>query len=105
MNDETSTGNVFEDLGFDEPEEELAKAKLTIQIRDIINEKKMTQTDAGRKLGISQTEVSNLVRGNVGRFTLDRILRYLTVLGMDVEIVTRPPPEGRHATIHVGSIA
>ncbi len=87
MNDETSTGNVFQDLGFDKPEEELAKAELSIQIRNIVQQRGLTQKQAGNLLGISQAEVSNIVRGAVGRFTIDRLFRFLNALGKDVRVL------------------
>ena len=87
MNDETSSGNVFQDLGFDKPDEELAKAELSIQIRSIVQERGLTQKQAGSLLGISQAEVSNIVRGAVGRFTIDRLFRFLNALGKDVQVL------------------
>lgn len=102
---EVSSGNVFADLGFDNPEEELAKAKLSYQISTIIDDKRLTQKQAGKVLGITQSEVSNLVRGQVERFTLDRLIKYLNALDMDVEIITRVKPENRPATVMVGAIA
>lgn len=104
-NAEISSGNVFEDLGFENPDEELAKAELSIQIRHIIESKRLNQEQAGKLLGISQSEVSNLVRGKVGRFTIDRIIKYLNALDKDVEIITRDRPENRPATVLVGAIA
>ena len=101
---EVSSGNVFADLGFENPEEELAKAKLAIQIRNIIERRRLTQKQAGKVLGITQSEVSNLVRGQVGRFTIDRLIKYLNSLDMDVEIITRMKPHNRSATVMVGAI-
>ncbi|MBF0383161.1 MAG: XRE family transcriptional regulator [Magnetococcales bacterium] len=42
----SSSGNVFQDLGFDEPAEELAKAKLTFKIRQIISDQGLSQKEA-----------------------------------------------------------
>lgn len=101
---EVSSGNVFADLGFENPEEELAKAKLTIQIRRIIERRRLTQKQAGKVLGVTQSEVLNIIRGQVGRFTLDRLIKYLNALDMDVEIITRIKPENRSATVMVAAI-
>jgi predicted XRE-type DNA-binding protein len=64
----TSSGNVFADLGFANPEEELLKAKLVREIRGIIKRRKLTQTKAADMLGLKQPDVSALVTGRVGKF-------------------------------------
>ena len=93
---------MFSDLGFENPDEELAKAELVTQIRNIIKNKKIKQEQAGKVLGISQAELSNLVRGKMENFTIDRIIKYLNTLDKDVEIITRDRPANRPATILVG---
>ncbi len=40
---EESSGNVFEDLGFPNPDQELLKARLTLQIYRVIKQRKLTQ--------------------------------------------------------------
>lgn len=82
----TSSGNVFADLGVDEPEESLLRAQLISKIADVIRRKHLTQAEIGGILGIDQPKVSKLVRCRISGFTSDRLLRYLTALGCDVEI-------------------
>ena len=82
-----SSGNVFADLGVDAPEEALAKAKLTAQISEIIAAKGLTQAAAAKVLGIDQPKVSALLRGKLMGFSTERLIRFLNVLGRDVEIV------------------
>jgi Uncharacterized conserved small protein len=62
-----SSGNVFADLDFANPEEELLKAKLVREIRAIIKRRKLTQTRAAAMLGLKQPDVSALVTGRVGK--------------------------------------
>ena len=90
-----SSGNVFADLGFDNPEEELLKAQLVREIRDILKRRRLTQTAAAEVLGLKQPDVSALVTGRVGRFSLERLLRCVRRLDRDVAIVTRPKARGR----------
>jgi predicted XRE-type DNA-binding protein len=85
---------VFADLGVAAPEEALAKAKLAVRIARIVSSKKLTQTQAAKLLGIDQPKVSALLRGRLSGFSTDRLLRYLTVLGKDVEIVIRSRASG-----------
>ena len=65
------SGNVFADLGFANPEEELLKAKLIREIRSIIKRRKLTQAKAAVILGLKQPDVSALVTGRVGKFSID----------------------------------
>jgi predicted XRE-type DNA-binding protein len=95
---EPSSGNVFADLGFPNPEEELAKADLAIRIAQLIAEQKLTQKKAAALLGIDQPKVSALLRGKLEGFSTDRLLRLLNRLGQDVEIVIRPTRDDRAST-------
>jgi predicted XRE-type DNA-binding protein len=57
-----SSGNIFADLGLPNPEQELLKAQLTVQIYKIIKQRGLTQARAGAILGIKQPHVSALMR-------------------------------------------
>jgi predicted XRE-type DNA-binding protein len=82
-----SSGNVFADLGFAEPEEELAKAQLATLIRQVLKRRRLTQTAAAKLMGIDQPKVSALLNGRISGFSSDRLMRLLTALGHDVAIV------------------
>ena len=84
-----SSGNVFADLGFANPEEELLKAKLIRELRGIIKRRKLTQTKAATMLGLKQPDVSALVTGRVGKFSIDRLVRCLDRLDYKVDLVVR----------------
>ena len=84
-----SSGNVFADLGFVNPEEELLKAKLVREIRGIIKRRKLTQTKAAVMLGLKQPDVSALVTGRVGKFSIDRLIRCLDRMDYKVDVVVR----------------
>jgi len=86
---------VFADLGFAEPEEELAKAELASQIRQVIKRRRLTQVAAAALMGIDQPKVSALLNGRLANFSTDRLMRLLTALGQDVEIVVRETPSTR----------
>lgn len=87
-----SSGNVFADLGFAEPEEELARAQLASRIQQIIKRRRLTQIAAAKLMGIDQPKVSALLNGRLSNFSSARLMRLLTVLGQDVEIVLRARP-------------
>jgi predicted XRE-type DNA-binding protein len=83
------SGNIFADLGFDNPEEMETKAQLVSQINAIIKQRKLTQKKAGELLGITQSRVSDLARGGLSGFSVDRLLRLLNKLDQEVEIVVK----------------
>lgn len=87
---EKSSGNIFADLGLPNPERELLKTRLTLQIYEIITQRGLTQAEAGRILGIKQPHVSALMRNRSGNFSLERLMEFLTALDRDVVISIRP---------------
>jgi len=87
---EKRSGNVFADLGLPYPEQELLKARLTLQIYRLIKARGLKQADAGKILGIKQPHVSALMRNRSGAFSVERLMEFLTALGQDVEIIVRP---------------
>jgi predicted XRE-type DNA-binding protein len=89
---EESTGNVFADLGLPDADELLLKAGLARQITVILEERGLTQAEAARLLGTQQPKVSQLVRGALSGFSLERLIRYLNALGRDVEIIVHEQP-------------
>lgn len=89
------SGNVFADLGFPHPEEALAKAKLAHKIMTTIERRRLTQAAAAEILDIDQPKVSALKRGRLSGFSLDRLMRFLMLLGNDVRIVVRERPKAK----------
>jgi predicted XRE-type DNA-binding protein len=69
----------------------LAKAKLARVLRGLLEERDLSQTDAADLLGITQPDVSDLVRGRLARFSIERLERFLLALGMDIRIQVGPP--------------
>jgi predicted XRE-type DNA-binding protein len=95
------SGNIYADLGFEEPEVEQTKASLARRVAVLVKARGLTQVEAAGLLGIDQPKVSALLRGRLGGFSVERLMRLLTRLDQDVEIVVQPK-----ATAHaVGRIA
>ena len=90
-----SSGNVFADIGVPEPEEELAKAQLASRIREIVRSSRLTQVAAAGVMGIDQPKVSAVLNGRLSSFSSERLMRLLTRLGQDVEIVVKSKPRRR----------
>ncbi|MBD2531268.1 XRE family transcriptional regulator [Nostoc flagelliforme FACHB-838] len=90
-----SNGNVFADLGLSNPEERLIKAELARKISEIIANRQLNQVQAAELLGIDQPKISALTRGKLKDFSIDRLIRFINILGNDVEITIKPKPESR----------
>jgi predicted XRE-type DNA-binding protein len=87
--------NMFADLGLPNPEQELLKAQLTLQIYKIVKARGLTQTQAGHLLGIKQPHVSALMRNRAGNFSVGRLFEFLNRLGQDVKITVKPTRKGQ----------
>lgn len=98
------SGNVYADLGFENPAEELAKAQLAMMLDDVIRERGLTQLAAAKLMGVDQPKVSHILHGRLGGFSTQRLMEFLTALGRDVEIVVRPTPRSRkRGRLHVAA--
>ena len=89
------SGNVFADIGVAEPEEALAKAQLASRIREVVRRSRLTQVAAAAVMGTDQPKVSAVLNGRLTNFSSERLIRLLTRLGQDVEIVVRTKPRRR----------
>jgi predicted XRE-type DNA-binding protein len=98
-----SSGNIFKDLGFPNPDEELAKVKLASKINCLIASKGMTQKEAADFLGISRSKMSDLRNGRLGRFTLGLLSSFWGKLEHQIEIRVSPKYETKE-TISVAVV-
>lgn len=94
---ETSSGNVFADLGVPQAEEHFVKAQLVHKIDQLMKQRRIKQIEAARLFGVTQPDVSKMLRGQFRQFSVERLLRFLVALDQDVEIRIRPHRGGRSA--------
>lgn len=85
-----SSGNVYADFGFANPEEAKTKAEIAKLISNIIKEKSFTQQEAALVMGIDQPKVSKIIRGLLSEFSIERLLKFVMALGFDLEITPKP---------------
>ena len=85
------SGNVYADLGLANAEEHALKAELIRQIADVIETEHLTQVEVAARLGIGQPDVSKMLTGHFRQFAVGRLLRFLVLLGRDVDIAVRAP--------------
>ncbi len=83
-----SSGNVFVDLGYSPDEAAVLqmRADLMADLRKFIKTKKLTQAKAAEILGVSQSRVSDLIRGKWERFSLEMLITLATRAGMHVSL-------------------
>ena len=92
-----SSGNVFADLGIAGAEERQTKVRLALAINQILDERRLPQAEAARRLGINQPKVSALSNYRLEGFSVERLMHFLNALGRDVEIVIRSRAGSRRA--------
>lgn len=87
---EEGTSNVYADLGMADAEEMLVKAQLATKIGEIIKGRKWSQQHAADVLGIPQSKLSKMLRGQFRGVSEAKMLECLTRLGRNVQIVVGP---------------
>lgn len=90
-----SSGNIFQDMGMRDAEERLAKAELARLIKIAIGRRELTQAEAAALLDLKQPDVSDLMRGKLARFSMDRLERFLNALDLEVRIQVGPRPKSK----------
>jgi len=76
-------------LGFRQGEERETKVRLAVAIKQILDERHLSQASAARVLGTSQPKISELANFKLEGFSVERLLIFLNALGRDVEITIR----------------
>ena len=89
--------NIFEDLGYPDATERQAKLRLAYALNHVLEERKLSQADAAKVLGVTQPKVSALRNYKLAGFSVERLMNLLTALDRDVEIVIRKKPRSRKA--------
>ncbi|MDR2839050.1 MAG: helix-turn-helix domain-containing protein [Azonexus sp.] len=90
---ETSSGNVFADLGLPDAEKLKIKSGLVIEIRKAMRALGLTQQAAAKRMGIPQPKVSGMMRGDFTNLSERKLMDCLNRLGYDIEIKVRPASE------------
>lgn len=98
---EEGSTNVFADLNMSDADEKLAKAELALKINQLLKKRNLKQAQAAKLLGIDQSKISLLNRGRLSAFSIERLVRFLTLLNQDVEIVIR---SNRQSSAHHGTL-
>jgi predicted XRE-type DNA-binding protein len=88
MKIQRSSGNVFRDLGFEAKEAESLRlrAELMVEVRRLIEGRKLTQRSAASLLGVTQPRISDLIRGRIDLFSIDSLVNMLARAGMRIQL-------------------
>jgi predicted XRE-type DNA-binding protein len=78
--------NIFLALGFPAAEEHFLKAELVLRLDKAMTLLGLTHEAAARRIGIIQSELSGILTGKFCQIPLERLMRYLTAFGHDIEI-------------------
>ena len=84
------SGNIFADLDLPNPEQRLLKASIVAELFRLIKDRGLTQVKAAKLVGISQPDLSHLLRGDFDDYSAERLMKMLTAFEQDIEIVMKP---------------
>lgn len=94
------SGNVFRDFGYPDADVRQAKALMGTQIMKILEDEGLSTRQAEARTGVGHSEFSRIRQAKFSRFTIDRLMTILSLLGQDVELsVTVHPRGGRAPTV------
>ena len=91
------TRNVFADLRYPDAAERQAKLHLAYALNQVLEQRKLSQAEAAKVLGVTQPKISALHHYKLAGFSVERLMNLLTALDQDIEIVIRRKPRSRSA--------
>lgn len=83
------SGNLYADLGDPDAETKQIKAYLCAKIISVLNQRRLTVREAAKVTGVAAADISRVRNAELGRFTIDRLVRILSSLDRTVEIRVR----------------
>lgn len=102
---EAGSGDVLVDLGFPDADERRLRVQLAMRLNELIAARRLTQAAAAQLFGIPQPHVSDLKHYKLSRFSCEGLLRFVTLLDRDVEIIIRPKAKGHALGVVSVSVA
>lgn len=80
--------NVFEQLGFDSQEAAnlVVRSDLIRALEKHINAGQMTQSEAAKLMGVSQPVISDLMRGKIDKFSIDKLVNMASRAGLSISV-------------------
>lgn len=84
------SGNIFADLGLPNAKEHQLKAAPVVQLKRLMTEHEITQTEAAKLVETKQPDLSKLLRERFKLVSVEKLMRMLTAFDQDVEITVKP---------------
>lgn len=80
--------NVFEQLGFDAQESAnlVVRSDLIRALEKHIHDSQMTQSHAAQLMGVSQPVISDLMRGKIDKFSIDKLVNMASRAGLEISV-------------------
>jgi predicted XRE-type DNA-binding protein len=91
-----SSGNVFKDLGLENPDDLLQKSRLVSVIHSVMRKRRLSQSEAAQMMGVSQPDLSKLIRGRTAGFSMERLVTMLSAIGVSTHITLEVPTRFTH---------
>jgi prophage regulatory protein len=88
------SGHVLGALGIAQPDFEAAKTDVAARIHRLLEQRRVLPDAIAALLQIRESELSTLFQGRLATSSLDQLLRTLTWLGDDIDILIRPRGQG-----------
>jgi predicted XRE-type DNA-binding protein len=87
---EEGSGNVYRDLGFENPHEMFLMAKLTMAIEKLIGARALTRARAAEIIGLPELKLSRMLIGDFQDITALEMFGFVIALGQGIEIKIGP---------------
>lgn len=100
-----SSGNVFVDLNLPSSPEDMFKVEISRAIAATIRRRNLTQAEAAEIIGADQAKISAMLRGRLKDFSAHRLMNYLVMLGINVDIRLSRGPAGKPGRVKVSQAA
>lgn len=83
------TGNLFAEFGFPyvEAENLLLRSRLMSEVRKVA--RGLTKARAAKRLGVAQSRLNDLLRGEIDEFSVDALINMLSEAGIQVQLRVR----------------
>jgi predicted XRE-type DNA-binding protein len=85
----TMPDNMYAHFGLPNADVLKARADLKIRLRQVIMDRKLTQTQVAKLLGVSQPHVSHIMAGKLKKASMESLMGYLNKMGVEIDILAR----------------
>ena len=80
------SGNVFDDLGLPDAEIEHVKCEIAAEILSVLEDRELSARAAAKELAVDHADIVRVRNADLGRFTIDRLLRILAGLNRRMQV-------------------